>query len=93
MARIQRHPYNSVAFRLCKCTDLAPFTPAVINYHWKSADSHFLTVVYTLHREQAPVAKRGFVSEQGTGSLNRVLSRSQFKKPTVFSLYFFSDVL
>lgn len=65
----QRHPYNSAAFRLCKCTDLAscifPLLIATGNQH-----SCFLTAVHTLHREQAPVAECGSISEQATGSLN-----------------------
>lgn len=65
----QRHPYNSAAYRLCKCTDPASCIFALLiatgNQH-----SCFLTAVHTLHREQAPVAECGSISEQATGSLN-----------------------
>lgn len=71
--------------QLCSLQNVQTYTifhTCIISCRWQS-------VLSTLHRELAPVAKRGFVGEQATGSLDRVLSRSQVKKHHLFLAIFF----
>lgn len=86
MARIQtqRHPYNSLAFRLCKRTDLAPFTPALL-IATGNQQTLLASQVCTLCTGNRHWSRSVALLVNGlTGSLNRVLSRSQVKKHHFF---------